>query len=515
MLASIYTVAFVGVCTVDVVVQVHIANGLPAFHIVGMADKVVAESKERIRAALSSIRVFLPPKRITVSLSPAGIFKEGSHYDLPIAMGILTVLKIIGEGNSLRSYVVLGELLLDGSITCVRGILAAAYKAKKQGKGIICPYENAKEASLIDDVTVFGASHLLQLVSHINGGSSHHNANAGEIAETTVGTKNNLNARDKGLDMSDVLGQEVAKRAVLIAAAGGHNLLMIGPPGTGKSMIAKRIVGILPDLSTDEIIDINVIYSIAKCKLERLKTSRPFREPHSSASMAAIIGGGLRSFPGEITLAHNGVLFLDELPEFSRTVLEALRQPLEDKQVVIARANAHITYPANFQMIAAMNPCRCGYLNDASRKCSKAPQCAIEYQNRISGPVMSRIDIKVAVENVSVFAQKIGVVPESSEFLKQKVAAARLLQNSRGGTVQKDNASLTHNELEKFVTARMCDSAKKLLVKVLEHYQLSNRDAVKILKVARTIADLAASDSVMEEHIAEAVSLNGCAMKWQ
>lgn len=510
VLASIHTVAFIGVCTVDVVVQVHIASGLPAFHIVGMADKVVAESRERIRAALASIKIILPPKRITVSLSPAGIFKEGSHYDLPIAIGILTVLKIIKDKSSLRSYIVLGELLLDGSITCVNGILAAAYSAKKQGKGLICPHENVREASLIGDISILGSKHLLQLVNYANGNK--HIEPLEDTGECFEGN-NKIAALDNSLDMKDVVGQEVAKRAALIAAAGGHNLLMIGPPGTGKSMIAKRIAGILPDLSSEEIIDINIIYSIARCKLERLATSRPFREPHSSASMAAIIGGGLRSFPGEITLAHNGILFLDELPEFSRYVLEALRQPLEDKQVVIARANAHITYPANFQLVAAMNPCKCGYFNDASRKCSRVPHCAIEYQNRISGPIMSRIDIKVEVANVSVFAQKVFAIPESSESLKQKVTAARMQQNIRNGAGTKTNASLAPNEVETFVISCMCDSAKKLLAQVVEQHMLSNRDATKILKVARTIADLAGSPNVLEEHTAEATLLFGCPIK--
>ncbi|QJC27626.1 competence protein ComM [Anaplasma platys] len=508
MVASIHTVAFVGVCTVDVVVQVHITSGLPAFHIVGMADKVVAESRERIRAALASIRIVLPPKRITVSLSPAGIFKEGSHYDLPIALGVLTVLKIIKNEASLKSFIVLGELLLDGSITCVSGILAAAHSAKKQGKGIICPHDNAREALLIGDIRVLGSKHLLQLVNHANGSEIQDT----EIIEKTAecAEAKCINGAYEALDMQDVAGQEIAKRAALITAAGGHNLLMVGPPGAGKSMIAKRICSILPDLSADEIIDVNIIYSIARRKLDCLATYRPFREPHSSASMAAIIGGGLRSFPGEITLAHHGILFLDELPEFSKSVLEALRQPLEDKQVVIARANAHITYPANFQLVAAMNPCRCGYLNDASRKCSRAPQCAVDYQKRISGPIMSRIDIKVEVGNVSVFAQRMSATPESSKSLKGKVIAARLLQTARVGTARKSNAFLTPNEVEKFVIAYMCDAAKKLLIRVLEHHQLSNRDTAKILKVARTIADLSESSNVLEEHIAEAITLFGC-----
>ncbi|SCV66557.1 Competence protein ComM [Anaplasma phagocytophilum] len=511
MLADVNTVAFVGVCTVDVIVQVHIANGIPSFHIVGMPDKVVAESRERIRAALTSIKAPLPQQRITVNLSPASLFKEGSHYDLPIVMGILSVMKIIKESEKLSSYIMLGELSLDGSITAVKGVLAAAVCAKNGSKGIICPYGNAREASLIAGLEVLGPRHLSNLVHYFSNNHYSANTDSAEFYNTSDSRGKEFHIKSKTLtiDMGDVLGQEIAKRAALIAAAGEHNLLMIGPPGTGKSMIAKRIPGILPDLTPEEIIAINVISSITQSGIEYLITSRPFREPHSSASMPSIVGGGMRAHPGEITLAHNGILFLDELPEFSKSVLEALRQPLEDKSVVIARANSHITYPANFQLVAAMNPCKCGYLNDPNRRCSRAPKCAIEYQRRISGPILSRIDIKVEMGNVSVFSKITGSKEENSSEMKRRVVSARLFQERRYGDATKRNAFLSAHDVESFVIPYMCSDARRLLEQVFQRNQLSNRDSAKILKVARTIADLSCSEEILEEHVAEAISLFG------
>ncbi|MDB1135646.1 YifB family Mg chelatase-like AAA ATPase [Candidatus Anaplasma sp. TIGMIC] len=509
MLADINTVAYIGVCTVDVVAQVHMSNGIPAFNIVGMPDKIVGESRERIRAALASINAHLPPKRITVNLSPAGILKEGSHYDLPIAIGILSVMKIIKKQESLRSFIVLGELSLDGSISSVSGVLAAAALAKRERKGIICPYTNSKEAALVGSISVIGTNHLLHTIKAINESIADHALNSSSCLVQDHDKSYIQKSKAASIDMSDIIGQEVAKRAAFVAAAGGHNFLMVGPPGTGKSMIAKSISGILPDLSHEEVISINVISSITHNGLDHLVTTRPFREPHSSASMASMIGGGNKALPGEITLAHNGILFLDELPEFGRATLEALRQPMEDRKVVISRANAHVTYPANFQLIAAMNPCRCGYLNDPEKRCKRAPQCAQEYQGKISGPIMSRIDIKVEVAAISAFTRGLCTAKsETSEMVRCKVIAARKLQKERYGSCDMNNASLTPSEVESFIVSYMTHDAKALFSHILETNKLSNRDSVKILKVARTISDIEANKHVLPEHIAEAMSLS-------
>ncbi|MEH0831786.1 YifB family Mg chelatase-like AAA ATPase [Anaplasma bovis] len=508
MLASVSTVAFVGVCTIDVSVQVHISNGIPAFHIVGMPDKVVAESRERIRAALSSVNAVLPSKRITVNLSPANLYKEGSHYDLPIATAILAVMRVIKNVQKLSTYIILGELSLDGSIVAVSGILAASASARKIGKGIISPYCNAKEASLIGGIDVVSPKHLTTLIDFLN--DNENSLDSDEIVhfhatDTGIAKFDSEDSSPIIPNMRDVKGQVIAKRASEIAAAGRHNLLMIGPPGTGKSMIAKRIPGILPDLSVEEIISVNVIHSITGGGVERLSTSRPFREPHSSASMVAMIGGGIRATPGEITMAHNGILFLDELPEFSRSVLESLRQPLEDKKVVISRAHAHVTYPANFQLIAAMNPCKCGYLHNARKRCVRAPKCATEYIQRISGPIMSRIDIKVEVNAVSEFSTLMNCENQSSESIKTRVMQARLLQDSRYGGRDKSNAALSANDMENFVLSALNEGAKKLFEYTLKEGNLSGRDSSKILKVSRTISDLSSSTTITEEHLKEAI----------
>jgi magnesium chelatase family protein len=377
VVARIQTVAFQGIDTLDIDVQVHIANGLPTFTIVGLPDKAVGESRERVRAALGALGLALPPQRITVNLSPADVLKEGSHFDLPIALGLLVAMDVIGQDDVL-GYTVLGELALDGALSAVAGVLPAAIGAGAVGNGLICPATCGREAAWAGDVEVLAADNLLSLINHFKGVQI---LSAPEPALVTEDANT-----PKFLDLRDIKGQETAKRALEIAAAGNHNLLMLGPPGAGKSMLAQRLPGILPPLSPREALEVSMIHSVAGLLNDgEINRRRPFRDPHHSASLPALVGGGQRAKPGEISLTHNGVLFLDELPEFARPTLEALRQPLESGRAVVARVNAHVSYPARFQLIAAMNPCRCGHLDDASLACSRAPKCARDYQTKISG----------------------------------------------------------------------------------------------------------------------------------
>src|SRR3954453_9495041 len=386
MVARVRTVAFLGVEIVDVETQVTVVAGLPAFTIVGLPDKAVAESRERGRAALSALGLPLPPRRITVNLAPADVLKEGSHFDLPIALGLLAEMEVLPK-DELAGYVALGEVALDGSLTSVAGVLIAALAAASRDAGIICPSACGGEAAWAGEVEIIAAPNLLAIINRFKGTQFLPPPEA-KLAPS----------RGIGLDLKDVKGQESAKRALEIAAAGGHNLLMVGPPGSGKSMLAARLPGILPPLEPAEALELGMIQSVAGgLRSGGLSRERPFRDPHHSASLAALVGGGLRARPGEISLAHLGVLFLDELPEFQRGALEALRQPLETGRAVVARANAHVTYPARVQLIAAMNPCRCGYLDDPGQACGRAPKCAIEYQSKISGPLFDRIDLHVDV----------------------------------------------------------------------------------------------------------------------
>ena len=392
MTARINTVAFQGIDVLDVDVQVQVAGGLPAFRVVGLADKAVGESRERVRAALNALGLALPPKRITVNLSPADLVKEGSHYDLPIALGLLSAMGVL-PGDDLATYCVLGELSLDGSIRPVAGVLPAAIHASARGLGLICPAAQGGEAAWASGIEVLASDTLLALINHFKG-TQVLTAPAPKFAEGL--------ARDTIADLCDIKGQESAKRALEIAAAGGHNLLMVGPPGAGKSMLAARLPGILPDLDPAEALEVSMIHSVAgELEEGRLMRRGPFRNPHHSASMPSLVGGGARAKPGEVSLAHLGVLFLDELPEFQRAALEALRQPLETGSSVVARAAAHVRYPARFQLIAAMNPCRCGYLDDPQACCTRAPVCAADYQAKISGPLFDRIDLCIDVPAVS------------------------------------------------------------------------------------------------------------------
>lgn len=419
MLARVDTVAFKGIDVLPVTTEVHIASGIPAFTIVGLPDKAVGESKERVRAALNSIGLALPAKRITVNLAPADVIKEGSHFDLPIALGLLAAMQVI-PAPALDNTVVMGELGLDGRIAGVAGILPAAVFATEQNAAFVCPESQGGEAAWSGNEKIYAAPNLSALIALFKDDIALPAPKA-----QTVPLNSSLP------DMKDIKGQENAKRAAEIAAAGGHNLLMIGPPGSGKSMLAARIPSLLPPLSAREILEISMIHSVAGLIQDgRLIAERPFRAPHHSASMPALVGGGQKAKPGEISLAHKGVLFLDELPEFSRTTLEALRQPLETGTVSVARVNLHVTYPAQFQLIAAMNPCRCGYLGVNGQECSRAPRCAEEYQSRISGPLFDRIDMHIDVPAVAPWELAKAQTGESSADIAKRVAAALAVQEN-------------------------------------------------------------------------------------
>ncbi len=422
MIATVATVAYLGLEARGVEVQCQLVSGLPNFLIVGLADKAIAESRERVRNALAAIGLALPPKRITVNLSPADLPKEGSHYDLPIALAVLGAMGVV-DAESLAHYIVVGELGLDGRVTDSPGVLLAALHAAGRDMGLICPAAQGSEAAWASNVEVLAAPSLIGLLNHLKGSAILAPPLPGGVEEKVAGP-----------DLRQVKGQESAKRALEIAAAGNHNLLMIGPPGAGKSLMASCLPGILPDLTPAEALEVSMIASVAGT-LEggRMTRHRPFRAPHHSASMAALTGGGLRVKPGEISLAHRGVLFLDELPEFQRAVLDSLRQPLETGEVTVARANAHLTFPARVQLIGAMNPCRCGHLSDAALACSRAPRCGADYQAKLSGPLIDRIDMHIEVQAVSAADLLLPSPAEGSSEVAKRVAAARAVQSDRYG----------------------------------------------------------------------------------
>lgn len=495
MVAKVNTVAFQGVDVRPVDVQVQISNGLPAFNIVGLPDKAVAESKERVRSALHALGLSMPPKRLTVNLAPADLAKEGSHYDLPIALGLLAAMGVISK-DDLAQCVVLGELALDASIRPVAGILPAALHASSNDNTLICPQECGGEAAWAGQLEILAPRDLLQLINHIKGT---------QVLRQPEPKRAPVSVNTLQRNLADVKGQETAKRVLEIAAAGGHNLLMIGPPGSGKSMLASCMPGILPPLTPREALEVSTIHSLAGTLPEGgLVEQRPFRDPHHSASLPALIGGGHKIKPGEISLAHNGVLFLDELPEFARSTLESLRQPLETGDALIARANAHLKYPARFQLIAAMNPCRCGHLGDESLECTKAPRCAGDYQSKISGPMLDRIDIQVDVPAVKIEELQNAPSGERSEIIAARVLRVREIQDVRYGS-GKLNAHVDSAELESI--APLEEEAKNLLGKSSQAGKMSARGYYKVLRVARTIADLdSGAPTIRRPHMAEALS---------
>lgn len=484
------TFAFNGIDAVPVEVQVQIASGQPGLVLVGLPDKAVAEARERVRAAFAALGLSLPPKRVLINLKPADLQKEGSHFDLPLALGLLAAMDVLPREEIAR-YAALGELSLDGSLNPVAGVLPAAIGASAHDWGLICPAGQGGEAAWAGRIEVLAAHDLLGLINHFKGTQVLTPPDTAGVATASSHP-----------DMADVKGMETARRALEIAAAGGHNLLLSGPPGTGKSMLAARLPGLLPDLDPKSALEVSMIHSVAGM-LEggRLVMRPPFREPHHSASQPALIGGGHRARPGEISLAHRGVLFLDELPEFSPRVLDSLRQPLETGRTTVARAAAHITYPARFQLVAAMNPCRCGYMGEGGRECGRVPRCGDDYRKRISGPVLDRIDLIVAVRAATAAELSYAPQGEATAPIAQRVSRARARQAARYGA---DGPVCNAEADDKAI--HLQPEAIKLLEQAMDRLRLSPRGRTRTMRVARTIADLAGSDAVSRVHVAEALA---------
>ena len=490
-LAVIYSRALSGMQAPLVEVEAHLANGLPAFNIVGLPDTEVKESRDRVRAAILQSGFDFPAKKITVNLAPADLPKESGRFDLPIALGVLAASGQIAP-DKLAAYEFAGELALSGALRPVRGALAMAWQGMQAGRAFVLPADNAKQAALMQGIAVFGAESLGQVAAHLNG--------IEPLAQALPDIQERP-SEHKLPDLQDVKGQHTARLALEIAAAGGHSLLMMGPPGPGKSMLAQRLAGMLPPLDEEELISVWALRSLLPQHQQELQRSRPFRSPHHSASAAAMVGGGSDPRPGEISLAHHGVLFLDELPEFDRKVLEVLREPLENGEIHISRAARQAVYPAKFQLVAAMNPCPCGYLGHPVKPCRCTPDAVARYRSKISGPLLDRIDLTIEVPSLSAAELMQQEAGECSADVLARVEAARARQYARQGKV---NAALSVTELDG--VAAVSKEAGQALGELLEKLSLSARSFHRIMRVARTLADLAGDEVVGRSHVLRAVS---------